>query len=178
MPSLVARRLPNNSTWYEAYGRNGYGLVTTVTNTYGTGGTTRKRSLVRAANGIDLLEERGNSNELLRKYTYNTRHQVLTARDYANASTYYTTTFTYDGYGRPWTLATPGGLTTTFSYGGDYYLSGSSDSPVTRTESFTWLNGRVRTHTDPRGLTVTKTWDGLDRLTIESFSGGFDRDVM
>jgi YD repeat-containing protein len=171
MPSLVARRLPNGSTWYEAYTRNAWGLPTAITSTYGTANpaTTRTHTHVYAANGIDLLEERGPSNQLLRSYTYNARHQVLTARQYAAASTYCTTTYTYDSYGRLQTRALPTGLTSTFSYGADHYLSQISDLPVTRVESFTWLNGRIRTHTDPRGLTVTKTWDDLDRLTLESY---------
>src|SRR5207245_9364939 len=34
-----------------------------------------------------------------------------------------------------------------------------------RTNSYTWLNGDVRTQSDPRGLTVTNSFDGLHRLT-------------
>ena len=65
----------------------------------------------------------------------------------------------------------PTGLTTTYgpynAYSGSYpgYLAAISDSPLGRSQTFTWQNGWVRTHTDARGLLRTLTRDGLGRLT-------------
>src|SRR6266496_2316339 len=39
-----------------------------------------------------------------------------------------------------------------------------SGTPL-RTNSYTWLNGDLRAHTDPRNLAVTNTYDALHRLT-------------
>ncbi|MBM3884114.1 MAG: hypothetical protein FJ387_31140 [Verrucomicrobia bacterium] len=40
-----------------------------------------------------------------------------------------------------------------------------ADQPVTRNQSFTWLNSYVRTHTDVLNFTRTFTRDNLGRLT-------------
>ena len=43
---------------------------------------------------------------------------------------------------------------------------------IARTVSFTWSNGLPRTVTDERGLNMTNTWDGLNRLTSQRYSDG------
>ena len=178
-PSLMARRLPDGSTWYTAYGRNSFGLATTETSTYGTGSpaSTRAYSYTYADNGQDLIERHGPSSELLATYGYNSRHQMTNEVLWPDSSTSYTSTWTYDDLGRLQSKTTAAGQTTTFTYNGSSgsysgYLSSTSEEPVERTESFTWLNGMINTHTDTRGLTVTSFWDGLDRLTGTSYPDG------
>lgn len=63
----------------------------------------------------------------------------------------------------------PAGLTTTniyFTGGADINrLSQTIDLEILRTNSYTYTNALVFTHTDPRRLTVTNSWDNLQRLT-------------
>jgi RHS repeat-associated protein len=174
-PSLIARKLPDGSTWYESIQRNSFGLPTSKTSTYGTGDPASTRTLYYeydSNNNIDLVTERGNSYELLASYTYNGQHQVLTETRYPTNQVPYTTTCVYnDTYGRLTSRTMPGGITTTYSYGTDGYLSQTSDAPVSRVESFTWLNGYMRTHTDARGFVTTYTRDALGRLTQIDYPG-------
>jgi len=66
LPSLVARRLPDSSTWYESYQRNGWGLPTSVTTTDGTGNPAPTRTYTYAydASGRDLTYVWRPGNEL------------------------------------------------------------------------------------------------------------------
>ena len=66
------------------------------------------------------------------------------------------TTYTYDAYTRLLTTTQPNGLVTTNSYGGDGYLAQTVDVGF-RTNSFTYSNALVYSHTDERGLSVTNT---------------------
>jgi RHS repeat-associated protein len=178
MPSLIARKLPDGSTWYESYQRNAWGLASSKTGTYGTGSPAATRSYAYAYdsnNGIDLLSIAITSPEshTLASYTYNSRHEVLTETHYANDSASFTTTTTYDTQGRTSTRTTPAGVLSTYSYGSDNYLANVVDTisgtPL-RTNSFTWTSGYVQTQTDSRGLTRTFTRDGLNRLTQVQYS--------
>ncbi|HEY5911886.1 MAG TPA: hypothetical protein VJA21_14890, partial [Verrucomicrobiae bacterium] len=161
-----------------SFTRNSFGLPTGVTTTYGTGSPapTRTHTFVYdPGNNQDLKEIRRPGNDLVAEFTYDpARHQVLTQKLHPDASTTYQTTWVYDAQGRLQTLTTPGGLTSTYAYdafsgtnGG--YLSSITDSPVSRTQTFTWLSGNVRAHTDHRGLQRTFTFDGLNRLTQIDF---------
>ena len=72
-------------------------------------------------------------------------------------------------------MQTPAGLFSTNAYGADGFVSSTVDSVVggspVRTNSYTWLNAMVRTQTDPRGLTLTYTWDALNRLHEKGYLG-------
>ena len=178
-PSLMARKLPDGSTWYTAYARNSFGLPTSETSTYGTDNpaSTRTYTYTYAANGQDVVERRGPGNVLLATYGYNTRHQRTNEIVWPDSTTSYTNTWTYDAQGRLESKTTAAGQTTSYTHNGSSdgysgYLSGTSEQPVQRTESFTWLNGLVRAHTDVRGLTVTNFWDGLNRLTGRLYPDG------
>jgi RHS repeat-associated protein len=178
-PSLMARKLPDGSTWYTAYERNSYGLAAAETSTYGTGNpaSTRTHTYSYASNGQDLVERRGPGNVLLATYGYNARHQMTNEVLWPDSVTGHTNTWSYDEQGRLQSKTTAAGQTTTFSYNGSSgaysgYLSSTSEEPVERSESFTWLNGMVRAHTDARGLTVTNFWDGLNRLTGRRYPDG------
>jgi YD repeat-containing protein len=60
-----------------------------------------------------------------------------------------------------------GFLATNYSYA----VSGGS-TVYYGTNSYTYTNGLVYTHTDERGLTVTNAWDGLMRLTNAGYPDG------
>ncbi|MCL5099168.1 MAG: hypothetical protein M1608_16850, partial [Candidatus Omnitrophica bacterium] len=166
LPAVISRLLPG-STWYEAYERNSFGRPTIITNTYGPTNSvsTRTYTYDYATNDIDLTAVYGPTNELLAAYTYNDYHQVLTATLYADSQTPYTTTNTYDTNRLLTRIDFPTTLTRTFTYNASNYLSQVSDQPVSRSESFTWQDGQVLTHTDARNLTLTYSWDVLGRLT-------------
>ena len=172
-PTLVARRLPDGSTWYESYQRNVFGKVTSKTSTYGIANPPATRTYTYVYdpnNNQDLLQVFLPGSEQVSSYTYNSRHQVLTETQWPDDTHPYTSTWAYDAYGNVQTQITSAGLTRTYTYNassGNYsgYLSGISDSPIARTESFTWLDGNIWTFTDARGLQVTYSYDGLNRLT-------------
>src|SRR5207244_12502321 len=119
LPGVIARVLPNGSTWYIWYTRNSYGVPTRTVETYTkTDGPigTRTNTFTYAANNIDLVETRGPNNELLAGYSYNSYSQPLT---FTNAMGE-VTSFTYDATTHLNTsIVRPGGLMTTNIYNGD-----------------------------------------------------------
>jgi RHS repeat-associated protein len=82
------------------------------------------------------------------------------------------TAYTYDTSNRLATIRTPSGLTTSNYYGTNGYLAQTVDLQISRTNSYTWANGLVYSHTDERCLTVTNTWDGLSRLIKTTYPDG------
>jgi len=121
-----------------------------------------------AANGIDLVKHIGPDGTVLASYAYNTNHQPLFLTNALNEVTAYT----YDTNHLLTSFSRPTGLITTNVYDASGFLMKTYDyeiisgTPVYyRTNSYTYTNGLVYTHTDERGLTVTNTWDKLQRLT-------------
>src|ERR1044071_706424 len=173
LPGVVARVLPDGSTWYTWYSRNSYGMPTrsveTYTKTDGTIGT-RTNTFTRASNGIDLVTWMGPNNEMLAGYSYNSYSQPLTFTNAVGDIT----TFTYDTTNHLNTsIVRPGGLTTTNFYNSDNRLIQTIDTPVNRTNSFSYYShGLVLTHTDERNVTVTNYWDNLQRLTGSAYPDG------
>jgi YD repeat-containing protein len=112
----------------------------------------------------------GQTTDLLESRTYNSQHPPLTITDVSGQ----TTTLTYNGAGRPATVATPAragiseNRTTIYSY--SYNTNGHLQS-VTRpaTGAVTTYGydayGRVRTVTDSEGYVLTRDYDALDRPT-------------
>lgn len=82
-PKLIARKLPDGSTWYESYIRNAWGWPTSKTTTYGTGNPapTRTYTYTYYANGQDIYQVKRPGNQLVASFTYNGRHQVLRTRE-------------------------------------------------------------------------------------------------
>ena len=116
-PSLIARKLPGGSTWYQSFQRNSFGLPTSLTETYGVGSpSTRTYTYTYAANGRDLAYVYRPGSELLEYNTYNSRHQVLTATRYADASHSYTDTWIYNAQGGVYTFTSAAGLTRTVQH--------------------------------------------------------------
>jgi YD repeat-containing protein len=65
----------------------------------------------------------------------------------------------------------PNGLVITNGYGGGNYLA-LQVAVGFSTNIYTYTNGLVYTHTDERGLTVTNSWDPLQRLTNVAYPDG------
>jgi len=174
-PAVIARVLPNGSTWYIWYRLNSWGLPTNIVETYtkldGTIGT-RTNSYGYASNGIDVLTVTNALGVRVSSNYFNAYHQVLTNYNASNEATI----FTYNANRQLTSVKTPAGLTTTNFYfsGGSYpnFLEKTIDLEITRTNSYTYLNNLVATHTDERGLTTTNTYDSLQRLTGISFPDG------
>jgi RHS repeat-associated protein len=174
LPNLVARVMPDDSTWYQWLQRNSLGFLTNqIERWVDTGNTERFRTnrFVYAANGVDLLVHYGPDGQREAGYAYDVNHPHLPVA-FTNALNE-VTRFYYDAANghRPLGTAHPSGLVSTNFYSGAW-LERTVDflgaTPL-RTNSFTWLNGRVHTHTDPRGLTLTFAHDGLGRLTRVDF---------
>lgn len=166
-PSIVARLLPDNTTWFTWYRRDDLGRPTNIVETYSTGFgvTPLLRTNRYTYSGSDLVAHIGPNGNVEDGYTYNTHHQL----------TYYTnavgdvTAYTYDAFGRATSTRTAAGLTTTnilFATGGDTnFVQQVIDLEIARTNFFTWTNDLVFTQTDERGLVTTNLYDNLQRLT-------------
>ena len=136
-------------------------IVETWTKPDGTLGT-RTNTFTYASDGIDLIEARGPSGQLLAGYSYNSYRQVLRATNALSE----VTTNSYDGTWRQLTnVARPTGLSTAYQYDSNRRLQRTIDLPLSRTNSYTYYsNGLVETHTDPRILTRLFSWDNLQRV--------------
>jgi RHS repeat-associated protein len=175
LPSHVARVLPDGTTWYTAYQRDDWGRATNVTDTYSTGydmtPLTRTRQYNYDGVNPDLLSVIGPQGETLAGYAY-TNHLVLRATNAVGDVTYYT----YDPQSRLTSVKTPAGLTRTNIYfaAGAYtnFVQTAIDLEINRTNTFTYTNNLVYTHTDERGLTTTSLYDALNRLTNSANSLG------
>jgi RHS repeat-associated protein len=161
----IARLLPDGTSQYTTFNYYlGIGLVSDNESSYskpdGSIGVLTNR-MVYAANGIDLASVTNSAGQSL-NFTYNGSHQI---------------TNTVNALGQPTTLSwspnltgvqLPGGQSVSLSYGSSDCgrLQTISWSPSGR--SFTinsYSNGLPASVTDDRGLTVSETWDGLNRLT-------------
>jgi RHS repeat-associated protein len=178
LPSLVALVLPDGTTRYSRYTRNGHSAITQDVSTYSTiTGLVGQRtnSFYYAANNIDLLQQVGPLNEqIISNYfaTGNTFHEPNASYDAFNQQTLYT----YNANGQLTSVTPPTLLTTTNSY----FTSGAginrvqysydfNGSQTFRSNAFTYASGLVQTLSDERGVTVTKLWDSLQRLTSTTY---------
>ncbi|MDX1952628.1 MAG: cysteine peptidase family C39 domain-containing protein [Verrucomicrobiota bacterium] len=166
-PSVVARVMPDSTTWYTYYQYNSYGHVTNQIEKWVSGGTAyyRTNTFLYSADGLDLIEHRGPENKLVAGYGYNVAHphQPTTITNALGE----VTVNSYDSLDRISTILQPSGLLSTYTYGVDEYVSKVVESvggTALRTNQFTWSNGVMATQTDERGLTQTFTYDGLRRL--------------
>ncbi len=170
LPGAIVRVLPDGNHWYEWNRRDEWCRATNVVTTYfsGTSVLTRTNTFLYSTNGVDLLERRGPLGELDAGYSYNTDHEVLTMTNAASEVTGYT----YNTNQQLTSVKTAAGLTTTNLYGADGRLATTIALEINRTNSYTWANGQVFTHTDERGLRTTNSWDALQRLTNVAYPDG------
>jgi RHS repeat-associated protein len=181
LPAVVARVMPDSTTWYTYYTRNSIGKVTQSIEKWVSGGVAQYRtnSYSYAANGIDMLQHNG-ATGAAETWSYNAHHQVL----YHTNALGEVTSFTYNGNQQLATRTTPAGLVSTYTYNGgtaalekivdsassvavstnllakyvgqNYIRPGLNGVNVTNTT--TWI-----VTTDPRGLVVTNIYDSLGR---------------
>ena len=171
LPLFQAWTLPNGQSRFIRSERNSLAKPTRVIETYSGQGATlqlRTNTLTYGTNSIDLLLVTNALGVQAINNTFNTNHQVLTNYNALGEMTVYT----YDSSNRLITAHTPSGLTTSNYYGGNGYLAQTVDLEIGRTNSYTWTNGLVLSHTDERGLTVTNTWDALNRLIKVTYPDG------
>jgi len=174
-PSSISRVLPDGTTWYTWYQRDQWGratnVVTTYSSGYGAAPMTRTNAYVYSPSSGDLIAQIGPQGETWSS-VYDANHNLLKATDPLGQ----VTTQTYDAQGRLTGIRTPAGLTTTNIYfaSGPYtnWLQTTIDLEIQRTNSYTYANDLVYSHTDERGLTVTFTWDALRRLRRVDFPDG------
>ena len=178
LPRFIAQVLGSNPARWTRLGRNEWGHViealSSYTDPYTGAAAVRTYTYAYASGGIDLLQEQGPQGEVLRSYTYNGNHQVLTLNRRVDAQTQYTTAYTYDSASHQLThVARPDGSSTSYSYTAGRRISQITDQPLGRTQTFSYHgNGLVNTYTDERGFVRTFTWDNLQRITQIDFSDG------
>jgi RHS repeat-associated protein len=164
-PSVVARVMPDASTWYQYFERLTNGFPTKVAEAWMDAGSvhTRTNTLVYAANNTDLVAWTNALGVRILANGYNNFHQVVTNYDALGQ----VTTNGYDATAHQLTSSSrPSGLVTLYTYNGSHRLQQVADLPVNRTNSYTWnSDGTMATHTDPRNMVETYFWDGLHRLT-------------
>ncbi len=119
---------------------------------------------IYAANGIDMIKHIGPDGVVEAAYGYDGYHHVLFMTNALNEVTRYT----YNANGQVTSIVQPNGQTTTNTYNAGGFLSQQIVACFS-TNSYTYTNGLVLTHTDERGLTTTNTWDALQRLTKVSY---------
>jgi RHS repeat-associated protein len=171
MPALAIKVLPDGSQWYQQYQVDQWGNRTNVISTYtlpdGSVGT-RTNSYVYAANGQDLLASIGPDGVTTAAYGYDNAHQVKAMTNALGEVTRNTYSTAYE---QLTSITQPNGLVTTNIYGSDRYLAQQIIKGFS-TNSYTYTNGLVYSHTDERGLIVTNSWDALQRLTNIAYPDG------
>lgn len=174
LPLVTARSLPNGTTAFARTDRNSLGYVLTNVSTWAASTTVllRTNTFTYAANGNDLIAATNALGVQVSSNAFNAYHQVVTNYSALNEITINA----YNAYQQLIRVQWPSGLTTT----NIYFASGDSsnslaqaiDLEIGRTNSYTYINDLVLTHTDPRGLTTTNTWDALQRVRRMDFPDG------
>lgn len=176
-PSLIIKVLPDGNNRYEMRQVDSFGNITNVITTFTSNSTvtTRSNRFVFSTNGVDLLRVIGPDGVTNVSYGYNNNHEVSSMTNAVGE----VTTYAYDGNGLLTSTASPSGLVTTNIYDGNLRLvtaySYSVVAGVTNyfdTNTYTWMNDLVLSHTDSRGLTTTNTWDALERLLKVTYPDG------
>ncbi len=183
LPSCVAEVLPDGTSRFTYVERNDFGTVTKSVETWSA--TARSSVLLRtnlffySTNEIDLLAATNALGVLVTSNIYNAYHQVATNYDALGEQTI----ATFNSNQQISTITRPNGLVSSYNY----FTSGASSNLLAnevdyavvggstinfRTNSYTWTNGLALTHTDPRGLTTTNSWDALQRLLQADFPDG------
>jgi RHS repeat-associated protein len=168
-PILKIKVLPGGSEWYQLYELDQYNNVTNVISTYSVNGNvyTRTNSYIYAPNGQDLLEVIGPDGVTNAAYFYDSNHQVLFMTNALGE----VTSYTYNASEQLTSIVQPNGQIITNSYGSDGHLMQQIVEGIS-TNSYTWTNDLVYTLTDERGLTVTDSWDELNRLRNVAYPDG------
>ncbi len=137
--------------------------------------TWRTNLFTYADNAIDLIEHRRYDNSgtqiLVQSNSFNGSHQILAQHDALGQATIYE----YNSLNQLTNLTRPSGLISALTYDTSNRLATVIERSVAgalRTNTYTWTNGYILTHTDPKGLSVTNSWDALGRLTSSANPNG------
>jgi RHS repeat-associated protein len=176
LPSGFGYRLDASHTgeFYENISRNSNGYPTEVVEfgrNFDGAMLLRTNIYVYAANNVDLVKHIGPDGIVQEGYFYDGLHQVLAMTNALHEVTQYT----YNTRGQLSSVTRPNNLVTTNIYGADGFLATTYDysgSTYYRTNSYTYTNGLVFTHTDERGLTTTNTWTALQKLARMDYPDG------
>ena len=180
-PVYIAQVLPNGQTKYTYNTYNLRGYVATNVSTYSVGSSVLLRTniyIYDTNNYADLLRIIGPDGVTNVSYGYNDHHQLLAETNALGE----VTLFTYALYANAHStnsqltsITNPSGLVTTNVFYANGFLASTYDYSSTggyHTNSYTFTNGLIYTHTDEHGLTVTNTWDALNRLRKVAFPDG------
>jgi RHS repeat-associated protein len=168
-PLVVAQVLPDGTTRFSRTERNVWGSATNEVTTYSIGSTVglRTNTFTFAVNAIDIVAITNALGTLVSSNIYDPFHEVLTNYNALNEMA----TFIYDTSHRLVSATAPSGLVTTNLYGADGFLA-QQIAVGFSTNSYTWINDLLFTQTDPRNLTITNTWDPLERLRRVDYPDG------
>lgn len=169
VPILTIKVLPDGTERYQLNQLDQWNNVTNEITTYSVNGTvlTRTNSYVYAANGQDLLKQIRADGVTNAMYGYDSNHQVLFMTNALGE----VTSYLYNGHEQPTSITQPNGQVTTNIYGTDGFPAEKILVSIS-TNYYTWTNDLEYTHTDERGLTVTNSWDALNRLTNVLYPDG------
>ena len=131
----------------------------------------RTNLYVYADNNFDLVAHIGADGVVQEGYAYDGNHSVIAMTNALREVTKYT----YNLKEQLTSTTQPNNLVTTNIYGPDGFMATTYDysgSTYYRTNSYTYTNGLVLTHTDERGLTTTNTWNALQKIARIDYPDG------
>jgi RHS repeat-associated protein len=156
---------------YKEYNRLANVTLSIETYSSGSGVDLRTNVYEYATNDVDMVQHTllVNGTPVLQESNiYNSFHQVVTNYD----AKMQVTSYTYDTNRLLTLINRPSGLTTSNSYYANGQLKESIDVEIGRANSYSYENGRIKTHTNELGLVKIFHWDALNRLTGVSFPDG------
>jgi RHS repeat-associated protein len=159
-PSSAARVLDDGSTQITRTEYNSLGRITKTID-----GVGRETNISYYPNNIDVYQvtqKNGAGADLVKQFTYNSQHQVLTVLNAAGQ----TTTNTYNAAGQLTSITNALNQAVTFEYDANGYLQRVRNASNQIQASYTYdAYGRIRTTTDSEGYVLTFSYDALDRVT-------------
>ena len=163
-PSITSRVLDDGTQQTTLYSYNDLGNATSFTDAVG-----RKMTYIYDSTKINLIEARqtrGTANELVAKFTYNTKLQPLTSQDASGLIS----TYTYNAAGQLLTVKNAKNEITTFTYNANGYLLKITGPVVGSVINITYDGfGRMQTVTDPDGYKIKTDYDALGRHTLVTY---------
>lgn len=176
-PSAIAKVMPDGTSRIVEYAYNEEFNLSSMTNIFTDAGAVQTQTYAweYAPNGMDVITARAtdssNPQNLLLQgsYGYNDRHQLTRLTNAVNE----VTQFNYDSLGRLTNEVSAFGSIRQYEYypTGNYtnWIQKVIDVQIGRTNSIAYVNGLPSTKTDERGLTLSFSWDPLQRLTSVTF---------